>query len=100
MSRARCCRWAAFVLLVLAGSDMLLSRAHAASGPQEVESGPLRRQLWHIAFPAANVEMRTLIFRPPGRGPFPLAVINHGSTQDAESRTRLPMQEFEALTNW
>jgi dienelactone hydrolase len=99
MLRANRRYWAAFVLLVLTAGGAL-SRAHAASGPQEVESGPLRRQLWHIPFPAANVEMRTLIFRPAGRGPFPLAVINHGSTQDPETRARLPMQEFEALTTW
>jgi dienelactone hydrolase len=72
----------------------------AASGPQESEKGLFRRQLWQIAFPAAKVEMRTLVFRPPGGGPFPLAVINHGSTQNAESRARLPMQEFDALTAW
>src|SRR6266700_876632 len=77
-----------------------VSRLDAASGPLESEKGPLRRQLWHIAFPAAKVEMQTLLFRPPGAGPFPLAVINHGSTQNAESRARLPMQEFEALTAW
>lgn len=28
----------------------------------------------------APVRLETVIFKPPGRGPFPLAVINHGST--------------------
>src|SRR5271165_2021034 len=92
-------RWMVWAVVALTCGG-LLSRADAASGPQESEKGPFRRQLWHIAFPAANVEMRTLIFRPPGGGPFPLAVINHGSTQNAESRARLPMPEFDALTAW
>jgi dienelactone hydrolase len=92
-------RWTVWAVVALAWFGAV-SRAEAASGPQEPERGALRRQLWHISFPAANVEMRTLVFRPPGAGPFPLAVINHGSTQNAESRLQLPMQEFEALTAW
>ena len=99
MSNKILARWMVCAVVVLTCCGVL-SRADAASGPQEPERGPFRRQLWHIAFPAANVEMRTLVFRPPGGGPFPLAVINHGSTQNAESRARLPMQEFEALTGW
>jgi dienelactone hydrolase len=92
-------RWIVVILLALPWTGAL-SRADAASGPQEPEKGPLRRQLWNIAFPAATVEMRTLVFRPAGAGPFPLAVINHGSTQNAEVREHLPMEEFEALTTW
>jgi dienelactone hydrolase len=99
MLRKNLLRWIALTLIALTWSGAV-SRVNAASGPQENEKGSLRRQLWHIAFPAANVEMRTLVFRPPGAGPFPLAVINHGSTQNSESRTRLPMQEFESLTTW
>jgi dienelactone hydrolase len=97
-SRFACCLMV-FVLAVSICGE-LVNRVEAAAGPQETEKGPLRRQLWLIPFPAANVDMRTLVFRPRGEGPFPLAVINHGSTQDAESRTSAPMQEFEALTAW
>jgi dienelactone hydrolase len=92
-------RWMLWAVVALTWFGAV-SRADAASGPQERERGALRRQLWHIAFPAANVEMRTLVFRPPGVGPFPLAVINHGSTQNAENRAQLPMQEFDALATW
>ena len=28
----------------------------------------------------SSIRLETVIFKPPGRGPFPLAVINHGST--------------------
>jgi dienelactone hydrolase len=87
----------ALVAIACGGAE---NRERAAGGPQEPEKGALRRQLWLISFPAANVDMRTLVFRPYGDGPFPLAVINHGSTQDAESRTSEPMQEFVALTSW
>jgi len=88
------------VLLAAVACGGMVNHAAAAAGAQEPESGALRRQLWLIPFPAANVDMRTLVFRPRGAGPFPLAVINHGSTQDADSRTGAPMQEFQALTSW
>jgi dienelactone hydrolase len=91
--------WIVLVLLALTW-DGAVSRADATGGPQGPEQGALRRQLWLIPFPAANVEMRTLVFRPTGPGPFPLAVINHGSTQNPEVRKNLPMEEFEALTTW
>jgi len=90
----------ALVVLALWACGGMVIRADAATGPQEPEQGALRRQLWLIPFPAANVGMRTLVFRPRGEGPFPLAVINHGSTQDADSRSKSPTQEFEALTGW
>jgi dienelactone hydrolase len=89
----------AVALAVLACAEAV-SRSEAAAGPQEPEKGALRRQLWLISFPAAKVDMRTLVFRPHGDGPFPLAVINHGSTQDAEGRAGTPLNEFEALTTW
>ena len=44
--------------------------------------------------------MRATLFRPPGPGPFPLAVINHGSEQDPAKRARMPMPEFRSLTEW
>src|SRR5215471_1138830 len=103
MLRRHLARWTVVAVLALTCLGAFfgsVSRLGAASGPQDTEKGSLRRQLWYIAFPAANVEMRTLVFRPPGAGPFPLVVINHGSTQDAESRLRLPMQEFDTLALW
>lgn len=44
--------------------------------------------------------MRTAILQPPGTGPFPLAVINHGSTADAEERKDLPAPAFEPVASW
>ncbi len=40
------------------------------------------------------------MFRPPGAGPFPLAVINHGSTQNALQRAQYRTPEYRALTEW
>ncbi len=44
--------------------------------------------------------MWTEVFRPPGSGPFPLAAINHGSTQNELQRGALRAPEYTALTEW
>ena len=44
--------------------------------------------------------MRTAILQPPGSGPFPLAVINHGSTADPDEREAMSLDEFEPVASW
>jgi dienelactone hydrolase len=68
-----------------------------AAGPEE---GRFRRQLWLIPFPEQNVSMRATVFRPPGPGPFPLVVINHGSADYFEFRENYLMPTFEAASSW
>jgi dienelactone hydrolase len=43
---------------------------------------------------------RALLFRPPGDGPFPLAVIAHASTQNALRRAQMPQPDYRALAGW
>ncbi|HLH89493.1 MAG TPA: CocE/NonD family hydrolase [Xanthobacteraceae bacterium] len=81
-----------------------MPRAEPAAGPQAIElgaeQGELRAQPWLVPSPQPGVLMHTTVFRPPGRGPFPLVIVNHGTTQNAERRRRLPLPEFPALTGW
>ena len=44
--------------------------------------------------------MRTSVYRPPGTGPFPLVVVNHGSSQNAMRRAMLRLPEYSALVQW
>lgn len=69
-------------------------------GPQGPEQGAYRQQLWLVPSQDRRVLMRTVVFRPKGPGPFPLVVINHGSTQDAEERATLPQPVFAAASEW
>ena len=69
-------------------------------GPQGPEEGISRRQLWLLSLPGERMLMRALVFRPPGAGPFPLAVINHGSAQNAEHRARAPLPEYGIASRW
>src|SRR5258708_8340555 len=45
--------------------------------------------------PRSTLFPYTTLFRS-----FPLAVINHGTTQNAERRNALPLPRFETLTRW
>jgi dienelactone hydrolase len=62
------------------------SGGRLAAGPQGPEQGQYRRQLWLVPSQDKSVLMRTALFRPQGAGPFPLAVINHGSVANADQR--------------
>ena len=83
----------------LSGPPAVLA-ASSAPGPQSSEADPGRRQLWLIPSPEPGVMMRATLFRPPGEGPFPLAVINHGSEEDPYLRAKQAMPEFRGLTDW
>ena len=71
-----------------------------SAGPQGPEEGRLRRQLWLVPSQDSKVPMRTTIFRPERPGPFPLAVINHGSVQNAEQRANYPRPLFSAASEY
>src|SRR5690606_3858495 len=55
---------------------------------------------WLVPSPVPGLMMRATLYRPPSPGPFPLALINHGSEQDPIARTRMKVPSFQALTDW
>jgi hypothetical protein len=73
-------------------TSLLLSPIAAAGpivsipGPVDAEGKPARRQLWRVPSTDPDVLMFTTVFRPSGTGPFPLVVMNHGTTQDDVQR--------------
>jgi len=69
-------------------------------GPQGPESGAWRRQLWFLPIPPERVRIHAILLRPPGAGPFPLAVINHGSIQSAAVRETYPLREYPLASQW
>jgi len=97
------------VILAIAAFGLLLSAAAPAAalaagesgaGPAGPEGGPQREQLWLVPSPLKDVLMHAYLYRPPGDGPFPLAVINHGSDEDRARRARVAMPSFPALAAW
>ena len=74
--------------------------AVARFGPQGAEGQPNRRQQWLVPSPDPDIAAHALLFRPPGAGPFPLALIAHASTQNALRRAQMPQPEYAALAGW
>src|SRR5258707_234067 len=88
---------ALFVLLVL---EVVCTQARLAQnrfGAQGPESEPDRMQQWLVPSPDPDVAARAILFRPPGDGPFRLALIAHASTQNVLRRAQMPQSEYRAL---
>src|SRR5262245_20484787 len=49
---------------------------------------------------AAGATLRTRIFRPPGAGPFPVAIVSHGSPASASGRPDMEIPTFASMSNW
>jgi dienelactone hydrolase len=82
--------FALLALVVLGGQTQLY-------GPQGAEGTPDRMQQWLVPTPLPDRSAHALLFRPPGDGPFRLAVIAHATTQNALRRAQMPQPEYRAL---
>jgi len=87
-------------LAAMLASGVATAGAQVSIGPQGAEEGVIRRQSWLIPAQDRNTLMRTTLFRPQGNGPFPMAVINHGSTQNKFRRAAYRLPQYTALTEW
>ena len=87
-------------LVVLAAVGAQTAIAQPRFGAEGAEGEPARRQAWLVPSPDPDVAAHALLFRPPGAGPFPLAVIAHASTQNVLRRVQMPQPEYAALSAW
>ncbi len=91
---------ACFVLVVLGAVCIPNARAQDRLGAQGAETEPHRMQQWLVPSSAMDVASRARLFRPPGDGPFRLAVMAHASTQNVLRRAQMPQPEYRALAGW
>jgi dienelactone hydrolase len=89
-----------FGLILLGGIGYQSAAAQTPFGAQGAEAEPNRMQQWLVPSPAMDSAARALLFRPPGDGPFPLAVIAHATTQNVLRRAQMPQPEYRALAGW
>lgn len=82
-------------LLALLTAPPLCAQVTFGSSGEEGE--PFRRQQWRVPSPDTDIAARALLFRPPGTGPFRLAVIAHATTQNVLRRAQMPQPEYRAL---
>ena len=88
------------VLVVLGIICAQTATAHPRFGAQGAEAEPGRMQQWLVPSPDRDAAARALLFRPPGDGPFRLALIAHASTQNVLRRAQMPQPEYRALAAW
>ena len=74
--------------------------AQGRFGPQGAEGEPNREQQWLVPSPDSDTVAHAVLFRPPGEGPFRLAVIAHASIQIPLRRALMPQPEYRALASW
>lgn len=89
------------ILVLLALLALLIAPpvcAQVTFGSSGAEGDPFRRQQWRVPSPDTDIAAHALLFRPPGAGPFRLAVIAHASTQNGLRRAQMPQPEYRALT--
>lgn len=88
------------ICLAAAMTAFIVTSAVAQSaGPQGAEDSS-RRQNWILPSQQSGVTMRAVLYRPPGAGPFPLVVVNHGTTQSAAERANFSMPLFGAVSSF
>ena len=86
--------------VVLAALGVKTGAAQQNLGAQGAEGEPGRLQQWLVPSPDLGPPSHAILFRPPGDGPFPLALIAHASTQNVLRRAQMPQPEYRALAAW
>jgi dienelactone hydrolase len=74
--------------------------AQISLGPQAPEGESDRRQQWLLPSPDPATPAHAILFRPPGEGPFPLAIVAHATSQNVLRRAQTPQPEYRALAAW
>jgi dienelactone hydrolase len=91
---------ALFVAVALSALGAGTSAGQQNPGAQGAEGEPNRLQQWLVPSPDPDHPSHAVLFRPPGEGPFPLAVIAHASIQNVLRRAQMPQPEYRALAAW
>jgi len=85
---------AAIGLIVGGGMNALAQPAFGRQGE------PDQAELWFVPSAAAATPSRAVLHRPPGEGPFRLAIIAHASSENPLVRATAPPPLYPELTQW
>jgi dienelactone hydrolase len=86
-----------FGLLAFGVFPAQMALPQGAFGPSGDEGEPCREQAWLVPSPDPNIAAHAVLYRPPGDGPFRLAVVAHASTDNVLRRAQMPQPEYRVL---
>jgi dienelactone hydrolase len=86
-----------FSLLALGLFPAKMALPQPVLGPAGSQGAPFREQAWLVPSPDPDIAAHALLYRPPGDGPFRLAVIAHASTENVLRRAQMPQPDYRAL---
>jgi len=78
------------LLQILLLATIALLACRPASGDESTSPARIEEEMWALPFP---LPVLAYVVRPLGDGPFPLVVMNHGISLDANQRTMFPPLE-------
>ena len=78
-------------------SVMLIALAVVGAARATERTAQVREELWAIP---SVIPMLAYLIRPPGNGPNPLVVMNHGVSLDPTERSYFPLIEFREAALW
>ena len=95
--KTRCWRIAVFAVLLLLPTAL----TPAGAAPAAVASAAPGTVQEIVGIPAATgATLRTRVLRPAGSGPFPLAIISHGSPPNPSQRPAMEVPTFASASSW
>lgn len=89
----------AFCILMTGATARAAGQGAGAATPAAGHR-PFSKHLMLVPLPGQWLRMRTTVLRPKGPGPFPLVVINHGSSENSVERAMMPMPLYPAVSQW
>jgi hypothetical protein len=85
------------LLQVLLLATIALLACRPASADESASPPRVEEEMWALPFP---LPVLAYVVRPLGDGPFPLVVMNHGISLDANQRTMFPPVEYRDAAFW
>src|SRR6476620_4561664 len=85
------------LLQILLLATIALLACRPASGDESASPPRIEEEIWALPFP---LPVLAYVVRPLGDGPFPLVVMNHGISLDANQRTMFPAVEYRYAAFW
>jgi invasion protein IalB/predicted esterase len=85
------------LLQVLLLATIALLACRPASADESASPPRVEEEMWALPFP---LPVLAYVVRPIGDGPFPLVVMNHGISLEANQRTMFPPVEYRDAAFW